>query len=144
MQLSSLENLGVQVCWGQLRGKQVWLGPQSNFPPDFSPDCRRNSWWTESLQIFPVLKTGLCPNQMPPFPGCLVPRIMAAWRRQVSPGWSPSSTQLSAAAASLHQPLPLGEGNTPAFADPKATEATRPSHTDFGGLLCPAGLLMRC
>lgn len=54
---------------GPAERQQVWLRPWSNFPPDFSPDCRRNSWWPESLQIFPVLKTGICPNQIPPFPG---------------------------------------------------------------------------
>lgn len=72
------EDLGVQVCWGQLRGRQVWPGPWRNFPPDFSLGWRRNSWWTESLWSFPVFKTGLCPNQIPPFPGCLVLRITAA------------------------------------------------------------------
>ena len=130
------------MCWGQLRSRQVWLGPWSNFPPAFSPDCRRNSWWTESLQIFPVLKTGLCPNQIPPFPGFLVLRMMVSWGRRVSPGCSPSSTQLSAAAASLHQLLPLGEGNSPAFAHPKPAEASRRPPTDFGELLCPMGALV--
>lgn len=33
--------------------------PWSNFPLDFSPAWSKNSWWTESLHIFPVLKTVL-------------------------------------------------------------------------------------
>lgn len=142
MRFSSLENLGVQVCWGQLRGRQVWLGPWSNFPPDFSPDCRQNSWWTESLQIFPVLKTGLCPNQTPPFPGCLVLRIMATWGGWVSPGCSPtlhnSALQLLLCTSRFHR-----ERGTP-LRSLIPNPLMPPSPPAFGELLRPVGLPMRC